>query len=381
MPRVAIIAGEPSGDQLGAGLIEALLRRRPDLEIEGIAGPRMQAAGCRAWRDSDELAVMGLFEVSRHLPRLLRIIRDTRRRLLAEPPAALIGIDAPDFNFRVEPVAKQAGIPTVHYVCPQIWAWRQGRVKQLHRTCDRVLCLLPFEQTFLQEHAVPATFVGHPLADEIPADVDQSAARRTLGLPDDSPIVAILPGSRAGEVGRLGPPFAATAARLRQHMGTVVFAAPMATPRVKDIFQQAVMRNAAGCDFHLFDGRARDVLAASDVVLIASGTATLETMLVNRPMVVAYRVAPLTYQVARVFKLVDVKHFALPNLLADRQLVPELLQHDATPANLATELLALLESSERRATVTREFAKLRDLLRCGANERAASAVLAEAGLD
>ncbi|MDJ0927125.1 MAG: lipid-A-disaccharide synthase [Gammaproteobacteria bacterium] len=380
MPRVAIIAGEPSGDQLGAGLIEALLRRRPDLEIEGIAGPRMQAAGCRPWRDSDELAVMGLFEVTRHLPRLLGIIRDTRRRLLADPPAALVGIDAPDFNFRVEPTAKRAGIPTVHYVCPQIWAWRQGRVKDLHHTCDRVLCLLPFEEKFLHEHAVPATFVGHPLADDIPANTDRAAARLSLGLPAAGPLVAVLPGSRAGEVGRLGPLFAATAAQLRHSVAEIRFASPMATPLVRDIFQQAIEHHAPGCDFHLFDGRAREVLCASDVVLIASGTATLETMLVNRPMVVAYRLAPLTYQVARVFRLVDVEHFALPNLLADRRLVPELLQHEATPAALATELLSFLESPERRAAVAGEFAKLRDLLRRGASERAATAVLDEAGL-
>ncbi len=379
MPRIAVIAGEPSGDQLGAGLIEALRARRPDLRVEGIAGPRMQAAGCIAWREADELAVMGLAEVIRHLPRLRRIIRDTRQRLLADPPDVLVGIDAPDFNLRVEPAARRAGIPTVHYVSPSVWAWRQGRVRVLRRACDRVLCLLPFEPDFLEEHGVAATFVGHPLADEIPAGMDPSESRQRLGLTAGT-VVGLLPGSRHGELARMGPVFAATAARLANQIDGIEFAAPMATPVLREQFQRTISEHASGALIRLFDGQVREVLAASDAVLVTSGTATLETMLVNRPMVVAYRLAPLTWHLLRWSGLIRVPHIALPNLLAGHRVVPELIQHEASPQRLGDELLALLDDGDRRAGITAEFELLRGVLRRSASERAADAVLQEAGL-
>ncbi|RMF96649.1 MAG: lipid-A-disaccharide synthase [Gammaproteobacteria bacterium] len=380
MPRIAIIAGEASGDQLGAGLARALRARRPDLQLEGIGGPAMAAAGCQLWRDCEELAVMGLVEVLRHLPRLQRILAATRRRLLANPPDALVGIDAPDFNLRIEPAARAAGIPTLHYVSPSVWAWRRGRVRLLRRACDRVLCLLPFEAEFLERHGVPASFVGHPLADEIPPGLDRQAARAALGLPPGGPVLAILPGSRHGELARLGPPFAAAAAQLRASQPELTCAAAMATPALAQQFRSQLDRGDAATGFRLFDGRARDVLAACDVALVASGTATLEAMLVNRPMVVAYALAPVTYQLARWLRLVRVEHFSLPNLLAGRALVPERLQDEVHPDRLAADLLGFLHSPARCADLHAEFENLRGLLRRDASQRAAEAVLCQAGL-
>ena len=232
MSRVVVIAGEASGDRLGAGLIRAARALNPDLEFEGVAGDEMRAAGCRSWFDCGELAVMGLFEVLRHLPRLRRIKRDIERRLLAEPPDVLVGIDAPDFNLRVERVARRAGIPTVHYVCPSVWAWRQSRVKVLRKACDRVLCLLPFEAAFLERYDVRGEFVGHPLADDIPASVDRAEARRSLGIDADT-VVALLPGSRDGEVARLGPAFAQTAAWLAARVDGLEFVSPAASPELR----------------------------------------------------------------------------------------------------------------------------------------------------
>ncbi len=380
MPRVAIIAGEASGDRLGAGLARALLAQRDDLRIEGIGGAAMAAAGCELWRNCEELAVMGLVEVARQLPRLRRILDDTRRRLLADPPDLLVGIDAPDFNLRVEPRLRAAGVPVVHYVSPSVWAWRRGRVRVLRRACDRVLCLLPFEAEFLERHGVPATFVGHPLADEIPSGLDRQAARAALQLPAAAPLLGVLPGSRSAEVARLGPPFAAAAARLSARLPALRFAAPMASPQLAEMFREIVAREAPACEFRLFDGRARDVLAASDVVLVASGTATLEAMLVNRPMVVAYALAPASFQLARWLRLVRIEHFSLPNLLAGRALVPERLQQAVRAEILADDLFAFLDSPARCAALHAEFEQLRSLLRRDASRRAAAAVLAEAGL-
>ena len=374
MPRVVIIAGEASGDQLGAGLIRAARRKNPNLEFEGVAGPAMRAEGCRAWFDCRDLAVMGLFEVVRHLPRLLGIRRQVERRLRADPPDVLVGIDAPDFNLRVERVARGIGIPTVHYVCPSVWAWRQGRVKVLRKSCDRVLCLLPFEADFLKGHGIAGEFVGHPLADEISGVVDKSAARRTLGI-DDDPVVALLPGSREGEVARLGPIFAEAAAWLAERVAGVGFVTPAASPRLGGMFAAHMREFAPRCPVRVFDGRVREVIAAADAVLVASGTATLETMFLKRPMVMAYKLSPLTYFVARLFRLVRVDHYSLPNLLAGRPLIRELIQDDATADAMGTEILGLLQSPERRAALAKTFGAMHDQLRCSASERAADAVL------
>jgi lipid-A-disaccharide synthase len=379
MARIVIVAGEASGDHLAAGLIRAARRRRAGLQFAGIAGPAMREAGCEAWYRTEELSVMGLVEVLRHLPRLSRIGRGVERRLLAERPAAYVGVDAPDFNLRIAARARAAGIPTLQYVCPSVWAWRPGRVKVLQRACDLVLCLLPFEEPFLRQAGVAATFVGHPLADEIPEASDPHPVRAALGI-DGKPVVALLPGSRIGEVERLGPVFAATAALLRKRFPGAGFVAPMANAAVGSSFRQAIARAARGCNVRLLDGRARDALAACDVALVASGTATLETMLINRPMVVAYRLAPATYALARHLRIVKAPFFALPNLLAGERLVAEYLQGEASPARLAASLIELIESPDGNSGLRERFLQEHRRLRRDASEMAAEALMRVAGL-
>jgi lipid-A-disaccharide synthase len=303
-------------------------------------------------------------------------MRGLEQRLAADPPDLYVGIDAPDFNLRVERRARRAGLRTLHYVSPSVWAWRPGRVKVLRAACDHVLCLLPFEADFLQGHGVPATFVGHPLADELPAGPDRRTARQALGLPTGGPVLAILPGSRAGELERLGPVFAATAAWLAARVPNLTAVVPMATPALRRRFGGLWTPAATGgADVRLLDGQAQDAMAAADVVLLASGTATLEAMLINRPMVVAYRLAPLTYGLVRALRLVRVEHFALPNLLAGERLVPELLQAAASPAALGAEVLRWLESPDDCARLRDRFAGLGAALRRHASERAAEVVL------
>jgi lipid-A-disaccharide synthase len=376
MARIAIVAGEISGDRLGAGLIAAVRARRPDVQFAGIAGPAMCAAGCEAWAASEELAVMGLAEVVRHLPRLRRVMRGLEGRLASSPPDLYIGIDAPDFNLRVERRIRAAGVRTVHYVSPSVWAWRQGRVKVLRAACDHVLCLLPFEADFLEARGVPATFVGHPLADDLPSDPDRTAARQSLGLPPAGPVLAVLPGSRAGELERLGPVFAATVAWLGERVPGLTALVPLAMPALRQRFAGTFGPAATGmATARLLDGRAAEAMAAADVVLLASGTATLEAMLINRPMVVAYRLAPLTYGLLRALRLVRVEHFALPNLLAGERLVPELLQDAVTPARLGAEVLRWFQSPADRARLRERFAGLGAGLRRQASERAADVVL------
>lgn len=377
--RIAIAAGEALGDQLGAGLIRSALAVQPDLEFVGIAGPAMRAAGCVPWYRVEDLSVMGLAEVLRHLRRLLRIRHGFTGRVRDERPAAFVGIDAPDFNLRVAADLRAAGIPTVQYVCPSIWAWRQGRVRALRRACDHVLCLLPFEVPLLERSGVPASFVGHPFADEIPGCPPRDPARRALGL-DAGTVIGLLPGSRASEVGLLGPVFLQAARQLAQEGLEPAFVAAMASPDLRSQFRAQAAVHAPGLDLTLVDGRAREVMAASDVVLMASGTATLEGMLVGRPMVVAYRFAPLTYWLAKSLKLVKVKYFSLPNLLADEALVPEFLQHEVTATALADAVRVLLQSPERQQVLQQRFAELGQVLRRGASDAAARVVLEMARL-
>jgi len=374
LPRVVIIAGEASGDILAAGLIRAVRASRADVKFEGIAGPRMRDAGCAVWRDSDELSVMGLFEVLRHLPRLVGILRDTRARLAADPPDLLIGVDAPDFNLRIEAFARRRGIATVHYVSPSVWAWRESRVKTLRAACDHVLCLLPFEAEFLERHGVRGHFVGHPLADEIDTPDDRATARRALGIVAER-VVALLPGSRAGEISRLAPAMAGTAAWLARRDPSLVFVVPVAAPRLLDSIRDAFARDAQGVTVKLIDGQARQATAAADVVLLASGTATLETLLVNRPMVVVYRFAPLTYYLARWLKLVRVEHFSLPNLLAGRDLVPEFLQSTVVPEKLGPAVEFWMQNTVQREELAKEFAQIADSLRRDASQQSARVVL------
>ena len=373
-PAFGLVAGEASGDNLGGPLIEALGQRAPGARFFGIAGPRMTEAGCDAWFSVDELSVMGLAEVVRHLPRLLRLRRELLQRFALVRPDAYIGIDAPEFNLRVAAALKRRDIPTVQYVSPQVWAWRQGRVRTIGQSVDLVLCVLPFEPDFYAAHAVRAVFVGHPLADRIPLETDAAAARTALGLAVAGEVVAVLPGSRAGEVMKLGPPFAATLAWLQSRRPSLRFVAPMANAHARAVFERDLREHAPQVEVQLVDGRAHEAIAASDAVLVASGTATLETALLKRPMVVAYRLAPLTAWLLREMKLVKTESFSHPNLLAGRRLVPEYFQEQVRPDVLGPALLEQLDRPDR-AALLEEFTRIHLMLRCGASQRAADAVL------
>lgn len=373
-PRIVLVAGEASGDNLAAKLIESLRERLPDARFAGIAGPRMVAAGCEAWERAESLAVMGLFEIIPHLPRLLRIRRELVERVLADPPDVYVGVDAKEFNLRLTPQLKARGIPTVQYVSPQIWAWRQGRVRTIGRAVDLVLCLLPFEKQFYDEHAVAAEFVGHPLADQIPMHIDPQAARRALGLDETGTYIALLPGSRGGEVGRLSSDFAATVAWLAQRRPEIRFIAAMASARVRGVFESALGRAGVRERVQIFDGHAQEVMAASDTILLASGTATLEATLVKRPMVVAYRLGALTSFLLKRLKLFKAPFFAQPNLLAGRALVPEYFNDQVRADVLGPSLLGQLERADR-AELVQTFTRIHETLRRDASSRAAQAIV------
>ena len=376
-PVIALVAGEASGDQLGAALVERLRHNWPQARFVGVGGRRMRNAGMDTWWDSQELAVMGLFEVLRHLPGLLRLRRALTRRLLALQPDLFIGIDAPDFNLGLEIKLRRAGIRTVHYVSPTVWAWRSKRVRKISRAADLVLCLFPFEPAFYRDHGVAAAYVGHPLADQIDPCEDpalqQAHAREALGLTPAATTFALLPGSRVSEVELLAPPMIAAAARLRQRRSGAQFVAAMANERVAACFGGA-MQAAGFPHVTLVQERPRDVMAAADVVLCASGTATLETMLVNRPLVMAYRLVTSTYLAAKHLRLIKPQLFALPNILAGERLVPELIQDEASGERLADEAERWLEDPARAAELRRRFRELHDELRCDASGRAAAAV-------
>ena len=373
--RVGLLAGEASGDTLGADLINALRRRAPDAKFFGVAGPKMQAAGCEVWEPSESFAVMGLFDVLRDLPRLARLLSRIKRMFLTARPDVFIGIDAPDTNLRVARKLHAAGIPTVQYVSPQVWAWRQSRVHAMRESVDLVLCLLPFEKRFYDEHGIRAEFVGHPLADAIPEIVDREAARRTLGLDEGAGVVALLPGSRRGEVARLAADFAATARWLHSQRPDLKFVAPMASAATRQIFSEVLKRDAPGLDVLLIDGQATTALSAANVVLVASGTASLEAALCKRPMVVVYRLGALTGWVLTRLNLVKSKFFAQPNLLADRRVVGEYFQDQIIPESIGAELLMWLDDTERRSALEREFSRIHADLRRGAGTLAAQAIL------
>jgi len=369
-----LVAGETSGDNLGAHLMEALRARLPGARFAGIPGPRMLAAGCEAWERAEDLAVMGLFEILPHLPRLLRIRRNLLARVLAAKPDVYVGVDAKEFNLRVAPQLKARGIRTVQYVSPQIWAWRQGRVKTIGRAVDLVLCLLPFEKRFYDEHGVRAVFVGHPLADQIPLHLDSRAARMALGLATEGTYIALLPGSRHGEVARLSPDFAATVAWLQQQRPELKFVAALANEGARRTFAAALDAAGVRDRVTLVDGNAQEVMAASDVILLASGTATLEATLVGRPMVVAYRLSVLTTFLLKTLKLFKAPFFAQPNLLAGRQVVPEYFNDEVRAAVLGPAVLAQLGRADRDQLV-QTFASIHETLRRDASARAAEAIL------
>jgi lipid-A-disaccharide synthase len=370
-----MVAGESSGDALGAALIEALRARVPDLEVIGVAGSKMRAAGCEAIADAHELAVMGLTEVLPHLPRLLRLRSRLVREIVARAPDVFVGIDYQQFNLGLARRLKAHGLATVQYVSPQVWAWRGGRVRTIGRAFDLVLCLLPFEPAFYREHAVAAQFVGHPLADQIPMRPDRAAARAELGIDAAATVLALLPGSRVGEVERLAPPFLRAAGLLAARHPGLAVVAPMATPAARKAFERKRSSMPQAPALHLLDGQARTALMAADVALVASGTATLEALLCRCPMVVAYRFAAVTAMLVRALRLVRVPYFALPNWLAGEKLVPEFLQEDVLPEPMAEALAGLLEDAPRREYLLGRFAAIHASLRQQGAALAAEAVI------
>jgi len=369
--RIGIIAGEVSGDILGAGLIRALRRQYENIQIEGIAGPRMVTEGANALFDMEELAVMGFAEVISRLPRILSVRRQIVNHFLANPPDLFVGIDAPDFNLGVELKLKQAGIPTIHYVSPSVWAWKQKRIFKIANATNLVLAFLPFEKAFYDRFHVPCRFVGHTLADAIPLHSSKMEARRTLGVPEQGRYLALLPGSRHAEVELLTPVFLEAARRLREQLPELQLLVPMVNVRRRQQFEQLQALHGTELPVHITDGQAREVMAASDAILLASGTAALEAMLVKRPMVVGYKLKSLTWWIAK--RMVKTPYVSLPNLLADAPLVPELLQDACTGERLADALLPLL--SEPQTALLETFGRLHRQIRCDADNQAAAAVL------
>ena len=366
--RVALVAGEASGDILGAGLMQALKAQYPQIEFIGVGGPLMQAQGLNSYFPMERLSVMGLVEVLGRLPELLSRRKRLINTLITAKPDVFIGIDAPDFNLTLELKLRQAGIKTVHYVSPSVWAWRQKRVLKIREACDLMLTLFPFEAQFYQDHQVPVRFVGHPLADTIPQQADRAAARDALNLSQDQPVVALMPGSRGGEVSRLGSLFLDATVRLRTLRPGIQFVLPCSSPERRAQLEQMLV--GRDLPLTLLNGRSHEALAACDAVLIASGTATLEALLYKRPMVVAYKVAPLTYRILK--RLVTSAYISLPNLLAERLLVPEMIQDAATPEALAQLLAPLLDGGEVQ---TEGFDVIHRALRRDASVQAAQAVL------
>lgn len=378
MTRVAVIAGESSGDRLAAGLILALKRRIPDLVVEGVAGPRMVAAGCQALYPIDRLAIMGLSEVLRHLRAVQTLRNELLQRWTRDPPDLFIGVDVPEFNLAIEEKLRKRGVRTVHYVSPQVWAWREGRLARIGRAIDLLLTVLPFEQDYYRDHGIPARFVGHPLADEIPMSLDQRQARLDLGLPKEGVMIALLPGSRRNEWHYHAKRFLQAALWCRERRQGLRFAVPSVTKKASKVFEQARQRFAPDLPVSLIDGCSQQVITAADVVLTVSGTATLETLLLRRPMVVAYRMGAISYRIARL--LVKVPYISLPNLLADRALVPELIQDQVTPEKLGAHVLHWLDNPEQARDLVAEFDRLHGELRRDASNTAADAVLELLGL-
>ena len=372
--KIGLVAGEPSGDLLGAGLIREVKARVPDAQFEGVAGPAMAAAGCEVWEPAESLEVFGLVEPLTEIPRLLKLRRSLVRRWQASPPDVFVGIDAPDFNFGLEKRLRKSGIRTVHYVSPTVWAWRPGRIKTVGKAADRVLCILPFEPSLYDQEGVDAVFVGHPKATSMPTDIDIGAVRQLLDL-GDGHVVAVLPGSRKSEVARLGPLFAATAARLAANDPDIRFVTPVALPDLRATIEAQLQEAGVLDRFRLTDGDSAEAMTAADVVLLASGTAALESAMLCKPTVAAYKVASLSALLIRLFRLVITEKFTMPNVLTDEPLIPEFIQEDAQPEAMADAVAALLADPARREEISRRFAKLRQELALGADERAAEAVI------
>ncbi|MEG3134910.1 lipid-A-disaccharide synthase [Rouxiella sp. T17] len=370
---IGLVAGETSGDILGAGLIRALKGHYPDARFVGVAGPLMQAEGCEAWFEMEELAVMGVVEVLERLPRLLKIRKELTQRFSELKPDVFVGIDAPDFNITLEGRLKQRGIPTIHYVSPSVWAWRQKRVFKIGKSTNMVLAFLPFEKAFYDKFNVPCRFIGHTMADSMPLEPDKKLARETLGIPLDVHCLALLPGSRNAEVEMLSADFLKTALLLRQHYPDLHIVVPLVNAKRREQFERIKAEIAPDLPAHLLDGQARNAMIASDAALLASGTAALECMLAKCPMVVGYRMKPFTYWLAK--RLVKTPYVSLPNLLAGREIVTELLQEECVPDKLSVALLPLLAGGEKSHELRQTFTTLHESIRRDADEQAAQAVI------
>ncbi|EHH0684330.1 lipid-A-disaccharide synthase [Vibrio vulnificus] len=369
--RIGIVAGELSGDTLGEGFIKAIKAVHPDAEFVGIGGPKMIAQGCQSLFDMEELAVMGLVEVLGRLPRLLRVKAELVRYFTENPPDVFVGIDAPDFNLRLELDLKNAGIKTVHYVSPSVWAWRQKRIFKIAKATHLVLAFLPFEKAFYDKFNVPCEFIGHTLADAIPLESDKAPARELLGLEQDKQWLAVLPGSRGSELKMLSQPFIETCKKLKQVFPDLGFVVALVNQKRREQFEQAWKEYAAELDFKLVDDTARNVITASDAVMLASGTVALECMLLKRPMVVGYKVNAFTAFLAK--RLLKTQYVSLPNILSDSELVKEYLQEACTPENLFAEVSNLLASDNQ--TMLDKFAEMHHWIRKDADQQAANAVL------
>jgi len=373
--RIGIVANESSGDQLGAGLIQAILHRIPHATFEGVGGIQMCKAGCNSLIPIESLSVMGLVEIIHHLPRLLRLRRQLIRHFLYHPPDVFIGIDAPDFNLKLEQHLRIAGIPTVHYVSPTIWAWRSNRIHAIRRSVDLVLSIFPFEIPILQQHNIPAIYVGHPLAQTISLEHDQIKARIELNLPVNQPILAILPGSRNNEALNLTAIFLHTALWCQTRIPNLHCVTPLVNNTIRQIVTNIKRQIAPNLPLTLINGNSHQVLTAANVVLTASGTATLEAMLHQRPMVVAYRLHPITYWLATTFNLVKTPYIALSNLLAEEALAPEFIQHHCIPQDMGQAILKFFHQPKQVRYIQQRYLHLHQQLRCNSNERAADAIL------
>ncbi len=373
---IGLVVGETSGDILGTGLIRALKARAPNARFVGVAGPLMQAEGCEAWYEMEELAVMGVVEVLECLPRLLKLRKDLTRRFSDLKPDVFVGIDAPDFNIKLEGRLKQRGICTIHYVSPSVWAWRQKRVFKIGKATDLVLTFLPFEKAFYDRFNVPCRFIGHTMADAMPLHPDRLAARVALGIDPQVRCLALLPGSRSAEVEMLSADFLKTVQRLRSHYPDLEVVVPLVNAKRREQFERIKAEVAPELTVHLLNWQGREAMIASNVALLASGTAALECMLAKCPMVVGYRMKSFTFWMAQ--RLVKTPYISLPNLLAGRKIVTELLQDDCVPDKLAAALMPLLEDSSQSEKLKQAFLSLHQSIRCGADEQAAQAVLERA---
>ena len=372
--RIAMVAGEASGDLLASHLIEALKAKLPNAVFYGIGGPKMIGRGFKAWHPLEKLAVRGYVEVLRHYRQISAIRTDVKRRLLADPPDVFIGVDAPDFNLALEKILKQKGIPSIHYVSPSIWAWRGKRIHKIGAAVSRVLALFPFEPTLYEKEGIPVSYVGHPLADVLPVDDGRSGARELLGLPAQQAVFALLPGSRQSELHYMAETFIATASEINRQLPSALFLVPLATRETRLQFETALYRCAArDLPIRLLFGHAHEAMMAADAVLVASGTATLEAALLKRPMAIVYKMAPFSYRMMR--RMGYLPYVGLPNILAGKFLVPEFIQDDATAENLAQALLNLFADKATCARISEAFREIHLQLKQNTAEKSAAAIL------